>query len=199
LTFLRTAFLLYLINLKGDEAMLFAEVSPEASEKLHEALKQASDAKWYRRLKIIQLSSQQTPVPELATLFDLCTATVRDYITRYNADGLTGLKRTNSDGAPPKIPLSRQEWDTLLHQSPSQFARLNTGARNWTQALVVEYLQRYHDITVTQPAVSTCLKQHKISWNRGALKVTSPDPLYLVKRERIDTLKKSGRRHLNQP
>jgi transposase len=190
LTFLRAAFLFYLINVKGDEMMLFAEVSPEASEQLHEALKQASDAKWYRRLKIIQLSSQQTSVPELATLFDLCTATVRAYITRYNTDGLTGLKRASSDGAPPKIPLSKEEWETLLHQRPSQFDRLNTGARNWTQALVVEYLQRYHAITVTQPAVSTCLKQHKISWNRGALKVTSPDPLYTVKRERIDTLKK---------
>lgn len=51
--------------------MVFAEVSPEASEQLHEALKQASDAKWYRRLKVIQFSSRQTSVPELATLFDL--------------------------------------------------------------------------------------------------------------------------------
>lgn len=171
--------------------MLFAHVSPEAFEELKTAIKQTSNAKWYRRLKVIQLSSQQLSVSELATLFDLCTATVREYITRYNADGLTGLMRANSEGAPPKLPLSREEWETLLHQSPSQFDRLHTGARNWTQALVVEYLQQYHDLTVTQPAVSICLKQHKISWNRGALKVTSPDPLYLVKRERIDTLKKT--------
>jgi transposase len=178
--------------------MLFAHVSSEASEELKAALKHASNAKWYRRLKVIQLSSQQTSVPELATLFDLCTATVREYIKRYNADGLTGLKRASSDGAPPKIPLSKAEWESLLHQSPSQFDRLNTGARNWTQALVVEYLQQYHEITVTQPAVSICLKQHKIAWNRGALKVTSPDPLYLVKRDRIDGLKKSGGRHVDQ-
>lgn len=116
---------------------------------------------------------------------------MRDYITRYNADGLTGLQRSSSDGAPPKIPLSKEEGETLLHQSPSQFDRLHTGARNWTQALVVEYLQQYPGITVTQPAVSICLKQHKILWNRGALKVTFPDPLYLVKRDRIDTLKKT--------
>jgi transposase len=173
--------------------MLFAEVNPDASEELRHALKQASDAKWYRRLKIIQLSSQQTSVPELATLFDCCTATVRDYIKRYNAHGLSGLQRDASDGASPKIPLSRDEWDTLLHQSPSQFAQLNTGARNWTQGLVVEYLRLYHGVTVTQSAVSQCLKHHKISWNRGALKVTSPDPLYTVKRERIDTLKKKRR------
>ena len=170
--------------------MLFAEVNPEANEELLQELKQSSDAKWYRRIKIIHLSSQYTPVPQLATLFDLCTATVRDYITRYTAEGVAGLKRQSSAGAPPKIPLTKAEWEELLHQSPSQCERLETGARNWTQALVVRYLQAYHDITVTQPAVSTCLKQHKISWNRSALKVTSPDPLYTVKRERIDTLKK---------
>lgn len=170
--------------------MLFAEVNPEAREELLQELKRSSDAKWYRRVKIIQLSSQQTSVPQLATLFDLCTATVRDYITRYNAHGLAGLKRHSSDGAPAKIPLTKGEWEELLHQSPSQFDRLQTGARNWTQELVVEYLRAYDDITVTQPAVSLCLKHHKISWNRGALKVTSPDPLYIVKRERIDTLKK---------
>lgn len=173
--------------------MLFAEVSPEAKEELLTELKHTSNAKWYRRLKIIQLSAEKTSVPDLATLFDLCTATVRDYIQRYNAEGLTGLKRHFSDGAPAKIPLTKAEWEALLHQSPSQFDRLETGRRNWTQALVVTYLQAYHDITVTQPAVSGCLKQHKISWNRGVLKVTSPDPLYTVKRERIDGLKKKRR------
>jgi transposase len=179
--------------------MLFAAVSAQAKEELLEAAKQASHAKWYRRLKMIHLSSQQTPVPELAQLFDLCTASVRDYITRYNAEGLAGLKRQASAGAPTKIPLTKAEWEDLLHQTPSQFDRLQTGARNWTQALVVEYLRQYHHVTVTQAAVSFCLKHHKIPWNRGALKVTSSDPLYTVKRDRIDTLKKSGRRHLEQP
>lgn len=171
--------------------MLFVHISSEASEELKTALRHASKTKWSRRLNVIQLSSQQTTVPELATRFDLCTATVRAYSTRYHADGLTGLTRASSDGAPPKIPLSREEWETLRHQSPAQFDRLHTGARNWTQALVVEYLQQYHDLRVTQPAGSLCLKPHKISWNRGVLKVTSPDPLYTVKRERIDTLKKT--------
>jgi putative transposase len=179
-------------------AMLFAEVSPDAKEELLKELNQSSDSKWYRRMKIIHLSSQQTPVPQLAKLFDLCVATVRDYIKRYNAAGLAGLTRQSSHGAPTKIPLTKAEWEELLHQSPSQFDRLQTGARNWTQELVVEYLHQYHDITVTQPAVSFCLKHHNIAWNRGKLKVTSPDPLYTVKRERIDTLKKSGSRHLEQ-
>ena len=98
--------------------MLFAEVSAQEREELLEELKQASDSTWYRRLRIIHLSSQRTPVPKLAKLFDLCAATVRVYITRYNAGGLTGLKRHSSDGGPPKIPLNKAQWEDLLHQSP---------------------------------------------------------------------------------
>lgn len=179
--------------------MVFAKVRPDAKKELIAALKQSSDAKWYRRLKIIHLSSQQTPVPLLAKFFDLCTATIRDYMTRYHANGLAGLQRQASDGAPTKIPLTRAQWEDLLHQSPSQFDRLKTGARNWTQAILVEYLQQYAHVSVTQAAVSLCLKDHKISWHRGALKVTSPDPLYTVKRDRIDLLKKSRGSHLHQP
>lgn len=172
--------------------MLFAHVSTQENETLLEELKQASDPKWYRRLKIIHLSSQQFSVPTLAQLFDLCQDTVRNYIQRYNADGLTGLRRQSSTGAPQKIPLTKAEWEDLLHQSPSHFERLQTGARNWTQELLVNYLHIYYDVSVGQSAISECLKRHKIPWNRGALKVTSPDPLYTVKRDRIDSIKKKA-------
>ena len=178
--------------------MVFAKMSPAAHEALLEELKRASDVKWYQRVKIIHLSSQQTPVPKLATLFDLCHETIRRYIKRYNAGGLEGLRRQTSAGAPAQIPLTKAEWEDLLHQSPSQFDRLQTGSRNWTQEMLVEYLCLYHHVTVTQAAVSVCLKQHKIAWNRGKLKVTSPDPLYTVKRDRIDTLKKSHGWHFKQ-
>ena len=171
--------------------MLYAEVSTQDRDKLLEELKHTTDAKWYRRLKLIHLSSQKTSVPKLAKLFDLCPATVRDYIKRYQTGGVEGLRRQNSGGAPEHISLTKADWEDLLHQRPSQYGRLETGARNWTQALLVLYLQRYHGVTVTQPAISECLKRYKIHWNRGKLKVTSPDPLYTVKRERVEALKKS--------
>jgi transposase len=178
--------------------MLYAEVSPQTYDTLLNAIQQSTDRNWYRRLKIIQLSAQRKSVPELATLFDLSKATVRDYLKRYNAGGLDGLKRHSSDGAPAKIPFTRVDWEDLLRRSPSQFDRLQTGARNWTQELVQTYLRLYHQVSVTQQTISACIKRHQVSWNRGKLKVTSPDPLYSVKRERIEDLKKSGGWHLEQ-
>jgi transposase len=170
--------------------MLYAHVSPQQSDELLDAIRRSSDRNWYRRLKIIHLSSQGKSVPELATLFDLCHATVRDYITRYNAGGLDGLKRQSSDGAPSKIPFSKADWEELLRQSPSQFDRLQTGARNWTQELVQAYLLAYHQVSVPQQTISATIKRKKVSWNRGKLKVTSPDPLYTVKRDQMNEFKK---------
>jgi transposase len=174
--------------------MVFANVSAQEKDMLVEELKHASDSKWYRRLKIIHLSSQRKPVPELAMLFDVCKDTVRQYMKRYNTGGIAGLKRHSSPGAPQKIPLTKAEWEELLHQSPSQFDRLQTGARNWTHELLIEYFQHDYDVSVVQSTISECLKRHKIRLNRGKLKITSPDPLYTVKRERIDRVKKKRNR-----
>jgi transposase len=179
--------------------MLYVEISPQDHERLREELKHTADIRWYQRLKIIQLSSERKSVPELATLFDCCQATIRQYIRRYQARGLDGLKRRSSEGPLEKMPLTKPEWEELLHQSPSQFTRLHTGARNWTQELLQTYLQEYWQVSVTQQAISAAIKRHQIRWNRGKREVTSPDPLYPVKREQIDRLKKSRRGHVDQP
>jgi len=173
--------------------MILANVINEGLHFLKKELKSTKDAKWYRRLKIVQLSSQKKTVSQLAKDFDVCEATVRDYIRRYNEGGLEALKRSNSNGRPPKVKLTKAEWEELLHRSPCQFEKLNTGARNWSQKLLVEYCFQYLGVQITQSAISTLLKRLGIKWNRGKLKVTSPDPLYTVKRERIETLKHKAR------
>ena len=170
--------------------MLYANVSPEDAERLQHELKQTTDATWYQRLKIIQYSSQGKSVPELDGLFERCPATIREYIKKYNTGGIEGLNAASHDGASPKIPLSKAEWEELLRRNPSQFDQLNTGARNWSQELLVDYFRLYYQVTVDQSTISKTMKRLGLRWNRGALKVTSPDPLYTVKRQRIDEVKK---------
>lgn len=176
--------------------MIYAVVRAESRDELRGELLTTQDAKWYRRLKLIELSSSGIPAPNLAEMFDLCPATVRDYIHRYNRSGLDELRRASSPGAPEKIPLTKAQWEDLLHQSPYQFERLKTAARNWTQELLVTYLQQYHGRNVTQSAICKHLKRIGLRLNRGKLKVTSPDPLYTVKRQRVEELKKKSNWHL---
>lgn len=44
--------------------MLYAKISPQTNKEVLTVLTQTSDSKWYRRLKIIHLSSQGKPVSE---------------------------------------------------------------------------------------------------------------------------------------
>ena len=170
--------------------MIFAFISHEDRDLIEKKLKETKDVRWYRRLKIIQLSSAGKTVPQLAETFDLSFATVRDYIKRYNEGGVFELKRSYSKGRPFRIEMSKEEWEDLLRRSPCQFEKLNTAVRNWTQELLVKYCSLYRGILVAQSTISTLLKRLGIRWNRGKLKVTSPDPLYTVKRDRVESLKK---------
>lgn len=170
--------------------MIKAIANDEDSRLLEEELKTTKDVKWYKRLKIVQLSSLGETISKLAKTFDVCKATVRDYIKRYNGGDLESLKRHNSNGRPTKITFTKAEWEELLHRSPCQFEKLNTGARNWTHKLLSYYCHEYLGVQITPSAIGMLLKRKDVRWNRGKLKVTSPDPLYTVKRERVETLKK---------
>ena len=98
--------------------MIYAQVTDKELKLLEKEVKSTKDAEWYKRLKIIQLSSQDAKVPQLAKQFDVCEATVRAYIKRYEKNGLETLKRDNSSGRPPKVQLTKAEWEELLHLFP---------------------------------------------------------------------------------
>ena len=60
--------------------MIYANVTAKAKEELIQEMAAMKDKKWYRRLKIIDLSGQGYSVPKLAEMFDLGAETIRRYI-----------------------------------------------------------------------------------------------------------------------
>ena len=56
---------------RGRMLMIFAEVDTESRKELQAEMKTATELKCYRRLKIIDLSSQSYNVTKLAQMFDL--------------------------------------------------------------------------------------------------------------------------------
>lgn len=125
----------------------------------------------------------------LAQMFDLSAATIRQYIKCYNTDGLNGLHPQYGAGRRPKIDWSNEQWADVLNQAPSQFDKLDSGAQKWTQDLLREYLALYHDLRLSQGTISKALKRVGLNWRRTKLTVTSADPLYTVKRQRLEDLK----------
>ena len=60
--------------------MIYAHKNVQELATLKIELKTTSNAKWYRRLKVIDLSSQGYNVSELAQIFNLSEGTIRHYI-----------------------------------------------------------------------------------------------------------------------
>ena len=147
---------------------LRALVSSEQEEELKQAILKAKEVKWYKRLKVIQWSLKGKSVPQLSEEFDLCPLTTRNYIHQYTKGGLEALTPSYGKGGLKKLTLTKEEWEELLHQSPSQFDKLNTACRNWTQQLLVSYCQEYLSLSVTQTAICKCLAKLGLKWNRGS-------------------------------
>jgi len=171
--------------------MIFANPQKEDSiSELQIAIKKAENVKWYRRLKIIQLSMAEMTVPQLAEQFDLCKATVRNYIKAYNEGGISKLKPQKSPGRPPKIGhLKKDDWSEILSQTPNQYEKLQTDSRQWTLDLLTRYAKEYIGVEVCFQAVSEALRRCNYRTGRSKLRIGSPDPDYLVKRERVQILR----------
>lgn len=170
--------------------MIYAKVDTQAQVELAKAMKKTAKPKQYRRFKAIDFSGQGFSVKEIASLLDFSEATVRTLIHRYNEAGLAGLSFGYGTGRPIAIEWTIEEWQDLLAQAPASFDQLSTGAQNWTQNLLRDYLASYHGLKLSQMTISNALKRVGLNWKRAKLRTHSPDPLYVVKRERVEQLKR---------
>lgn len=110
--------------------MIYAKVDAQAKKTLQVEMNKATDAKWYRRLKGIDLSGQDLRASKLSQMFDRHAGTIRRYVHNYNEAGLDGLRPGYGKGRPLSVEWTKAQWLVLLAQSPSAFAELEIGAQN---------------------------------------------------------------------
>ena len=72
---------------------------------------------------------------------------------------MDGLRPDYGVGRPASLTWTHAQWLDVLAQSPVNLPLLASQARNWTQALLCQYLQLYHQIEVTQATVAKHLRQ----------------------------------------
>lgn len=169
--------------------MLFVNLTTDQAERLKNELKHATETKWFIKLKVVEMSSQNAQVKDIARFFNISEARVRRSIHLFNKAGIDGLLPKPIPGRPLKIKWTKDEWEDFLYQKPADFEQLNTGAQNWTQNFVIRYFDVYHQLSITQGTISKSLKAVGLRWRRAKLRVQSPDPLYQVKRDRIEALR----------
>jgi transposase len=171
--------------------MIYAEIpNANAQQELDDAIKASKVKRWYIRLMIIALSAQKYTVQKLSEMFSVCQVTVRHYIHAYNEGGLEGLKPVKQSGRPPKLAhWTKEHWDRILQRTPNQYEKLNTESRQWTLDLLVVYLMEYHHMDVCRSSVYHALRKTGRGTGRSKLRVGSPDPDYLVKRQHVEAVR----------
>jgi transposase len=176
-------------------------LSAEQRAELAQALRGARSVRLYRRLKIIDLASRGHSIEELAGLFDVKPRSVQHYLERYRRGGLAALPDAPRSGRPRKLPPeydrgpeSQATWQRLLDRRPSTIPELGTPSHVWTLALLARYLDVFHHIRVAESTIYTVLSRSGFRRGRTKLTVTSPDPEYESKRQRIEALGKAPAR-----
>ncbi len=76
----------------------------------------------------------------------------------------------------------------ILARTPNQYERLQTESRQWTYDLLVAYVKAYHDLEVCRSSVYHSLRKTGRRTGRSTLRVGSPDPAYVVKRQHVEGL-----------
>ena len=175
--------------------MLSIHLNESELQELEARLKQAKSqsALIYMDLKIIEFSHQGKGVCEIGQLLSLHPHTVRTILKKFKSAGLAGLQRKPRGQPEEKLKAyDKSYWEDILSQPPRSFEKLATPAQNWTYELVQQYLEQYLDIKVTISTIWNHLRKVGFTSGRAKLSITSPDPDYQVKRQRVEALKKKA-------
>jgi len=172
--------------------MLFVRpLTPEEEAELSRRLRAAPKTKVYIRLKTVEFSHQGKRVKEIAALLGRHPNSIRSYIHLFNQGGFPAVMPRWGGGASQKLrDLDKDYWEDLLSRPPAHFEKLNSPAHRWTYELIQQYLLRYEGRRVSTGTIWFPLRRVKFTSGRAKLSVTSPDPDYQVKRERVETLEK---------
>jgi len=173
--------------------MLRISLTEKKRQELQKRLKQAKSQQTliYLDLKIIEYSDQGKNVPQIGKLLGLHPQTVRAIIKKFQANGFQGLQRKPRGKPEEKLKAyDKVYWEDILSQPPSSFEKLDTPDQNWSYELIQSYIGSYLQIKVTISTIWNHLRRVGYTSGRAKLSITSPDPDYQVKRQRVDDLKK---------
>ena len=155
----------------------------EALEKLYRTTK---DVRLRTRAHMVLLAGEQRmTAPAIAAIVREDDQTVRNWLKRYLAEGIEGLKDRPMPGAPPKITSAYAEQ--LVAAVRRRPRSLGQPYSLWTLQRLADYLAEQTGIRLSYETVRLCLKRAGIVLSRPQHTISSPDPEYAVKKKRSKT------------
>lgn len=145
------------------------------------------DVRLRTRVQIVLLAGEQRlTAPAIAKIVREDDQTVRNWLKRYLAEGIEGLKDRPMPGAPPKV--TQEYAEQLLSVVRRRPRSLGQPYSIWTLQRLADYMAEQTSIRVSIETVRKLLKNGEIVLSRPQHKISSPDPEYLLKKRRSKRL-----------
>ena len=165
------------------------QLSPLRAEQLDELKELYRTTKKVRlrtRAQMILLAAEQEmTAPAIAQIVQESDQTVRNWLKRYLAEGIEGLKDAPIPGAPRKV--TPEYVNQLVEVVRLRPRSSDLPFSMWTLARLADYMAEQTGIRVEAETVRVHLKDNGIVLSRPQHTISSPDPEYKVKKRRLKT------------
>jgi transposase len=140
-------------------------------------------ARTVERARIIWHARGGARVPALARTLGLCEATVRTWLTRFNAHGLDGLGDAPRAGRPPTY--TPEEVGEVIAASLTDPADLGQPFGSWTLDRLTAYLHETKGLSISRSRIGESLQAEGLRWRTQETWFGERvDPAFVAKRGR---------------
>ena len=164
--------------------MQLSPLSREQMDELSQLYGTTRDVRLRTRAQMVLLAAEQgMRAPGIALVVRESDQTVRNWLKRYEAEGIEGLKDAPRPGSPNLVtPEYAAQVVEVVRRRPRS---LGLPFSMWTLARLADYMAEQTGIRVSRETVRRYLKDAEIVLSRPQHKISSPDPEYLVKKRRL--------------
>jgi transposase len=135
----------------------------EAEELMRMTRSRTLGAGLVRRAQIVQHAVEGRSPPEIAARLDVCKASVRFWLKRFNARGLPGLKEEMRSGRPPTY--TPEERSAVITAALSRPTDLDLPFAGWTLDRLVAHLSE-KGIGMKRSRISEILLAEGLKWRQ---------------------------------
>lgn len=135
----------------------------------------------WQRARIVWLAHAGDAVATIATTVQVCQATVRHWLKRFNTDGLAGLEDAPRSGTPPTYP--PEQVGEIVALSLTDPQALGQPFGTWTLDRLVAYLDAERGIRMKRSRLSEVLIAEGLRWRSAETWFSERvDPAFAAKR-----------------
>jgi transposase len=141
-----------------------ALVEDEAERLAHMTRSRTLGAGLVRRAQIVQHAIDGLGAPAIAARMGLCGATVRFWLKRFNARGVSGLEEDMRSGRPATY--SPEERAAVITAALTRPADLGLPFASWTLDRLVAHLSEQRGIGMKRSRISEVLLAEGLKWRQ---------------------------------